>query len=167
VGQIHARDAACEQVIEPILHPKFSRRRPAVHPDEVLGPNNVLAKADTRNTGLHASRGQTARVCNAAQKNLCAMNTKISLKSLPDPVKPLSLQQVIDSIDKARGGWGAVEIAIELSKRREFLRFPITRCNLLRPWLLCSIPFSAIGESSEHFTIPCQRQQKARDYIRT
>ena len=56
---------------------------------------------------------------------LCAMNTKISFKSLSrSSAKPLSLQKVIDLIDKARGGWGAVEIATELSKRREFLRFP-------------------------------------------
>jgi hypothetical protein len=34
-----------------------------------------------------------------------------------------------------------VEIAIKLSKRQEFLRFPITRCNLLHPWLLCSSRF--------------------------
>src|SRR6266513_2477785 len=29
------------------------------------------------------------------------------------------------------------EIAIKVKKRRKFLRFPITRCNLLRPRLLC------------------------------
>jgi len=33
---------------------------------------------------------------------LCAMNTKISFKSLPDP--PLSLEQVIGFIDKVWGG---------------------------------------------------------------
>jgi hypothetical protein len=55
--------------------------------------------------------------------------------------KPLSFEQVIDLIDKARGGPGAVEIAIKLSKRQEFLRFSITRCNPLHPWLLCSSRF--------------------------
>jgi len=38
---------------------------------------------------------------------LCAMNTKISFKSLSrSSAKPLSLEQVIDLIDTARGGWG-------------------------------------------------------------
>jgi hypothetical protein len=57
---------ACEQVIQLILHPKFSRRRLAADLDEVVGLNNVLAKE------LAVLR---------------AMNTKIRFKCLPDPAR--------------------------------------------------------------------------------
>ena len=96
---------------------------------------------------------------------LCAMNTKISFKSLSrSSAKPLSLEQVIDLIDKAPGGSGR-QIGTEPSKRREFLRFPITRYNPLHLWLLCLFLSELLSESSEYFTIPCQRQTKSRDYI--
>jgi hypothetical protein len=49
---------------------------------------------------------------------LCAMNENKFQISPRFSAKPLSLEQEL--IDKARGGWEAVDIAIELSKRQEF-----------------------------------------------
>jgi hypothetical protein len=68
-----------------------------------VGPNNVLAKE---------------------LAVLCATNTKIvsSLASIQDETAELGASD--DLINNA-GESGAAEIDMELSKRREFLRFPI------------------------------------------
>jgi len=44
--------------------------------------------------------------------------------------------------------------------RRESERFPIMRCNRLRPSLLCILYPRSSGESSGGLTIRCQSQQK-------
>jgi len=55
---------------------------------------------------------------------LCAMNTKISFKSLSrSSAKPLSLEQVIDLIDKARGGSGRRD-RHRTEQTSEILTFP-------------------------------------------
>jgi hypothetical protein len=86
VGQTHAREAGLRAGDRAYSSPEISRRRLAADLDEVVARNNVLAKE---------------------LAVLCAINTKISFKSLSrSSAKPLSLEQVIDLIDTARGGWG-------------------------------------------------------------
>ena len=54
-----------------------------------------------------------------------------------------------------------LKTTMEVSDRRESERFPIMRCNRLRPWLLCdTLSPRASGESSGGFTIRCQSQRK-------
>jgi hypothetical protein len=92
---------------------------------------------------------------------LCAMNTKISFKSLPDPVaKRMSLEQVIDLIGKARGGWGRRDRhrteqtsgILTFSESRAVISFTCDCYAIFTPELL--------PESSEYFTIPCWRRHK-------
>ncbi len=35
---------------------------------------------------------------------------------------------------------------MEVNNRWKLVRFPFARCNLLRPWLLCPLPFGVAGE---------------------
>jgi hypothetical protein len=174
--------AACRQHV-PVASPKSRTCCAGV----VLVNCQLSGGADTRQGGRPASRGSSLFFTRnfladallrismklSARNNvlakelavLCAMNTKISFKSLSrSSAKPSSLEQVIDLIDTARG-WAA-EIGTELSKRREFLRFPITRCNLLHLWSLCHIPFRAtVGIVGILYDSVLQAARKSRDYI--
>jgi hypothetical protein len=117
--------AACRQHVR-VASPKSRTCCPGV----VLVNCQLSGGADTRQGGRPASRGSSlfftrnfladallrismkllSALNNVLAKELavlCAMNTKISFKSLSrSSAKPLSLEQVIDLIDTARGGWG-------------------------------------------------------------
>jgi len=49
---------------------------------------------------------------------------------------------------------------VEVSDRREYERFPVMRCNWIRPWQLLLYPPRASDESSGNLTIRCQDQRK-------
>ena len=63
---------------------------------------------------------------------------------------------------------GAVEIAMEVSNRRKFLRFSITSCNLLHPWLLCQLfHFGLLANRRNTLRFRARGSTKSRDYIMT
>ena len=76
------------------------------------------------------------------------------------PAKPLSLQPVIGWLTRLKEA-GSGRDSHRTSKRQEFLRFPITRCNFLLPWSLCAMSSPLLVESSEYFTIISRGQERS------